>query len=755
MGLAIGILSGFGQTAMVGTAFALPLVVVVADDGTFLPVPGETVTFTVTLGSASVLPLTAVTNALGEASTTITAGLTIGPVTVQAAVTGASVDCALTVTPTITQAPVLIDSTYFSMNYQGFGIPLFFSPTLTLGTPSSAFPGPYEYGGKLYYVGYASLEMPHPQPDAPITAYSNIGYGPFIALVSSDGGATWALRDIANRPTFYISYSAPNPLVDVTTPPLPVLWRFIGGKVYWSMLAFGQFIVPYTSGQAWNAFGSFDLTSELFSPSTLTDTGWKSYGQGALAPAQVSLWPYTATDQIGGDLDTHESTIPPPPFVLNPDYGKGRLLTQIPGVGETDITPAYFAAWAHTKFEVAVSAVDSANKLHIIFRTITIPAATQYFYMRLDYGQPIEITAILPTDFPSGVDCNFGNPCFMGADWIVPVRDGDGHLGVVRIANYSQNAPIITYEPITPDPLNPAATNTSSCAAGGDVFVFFVAGVDLTLPLLVYFSVNDGTGWSTPELVCDNSILPTLPGDVGIKHFGTLSAALLANGDFGFITSTSFNVPAYSGTASVYFAAKIGFNPPPPPPPVIRRRPRIFGTRRIVILEPNSFDDCLKGLPELYRHIPWDQGICCVPDRYDYGQWKKFRPDAEPFRSIKAIPTPLAAAGDVLVTTFWPPLGWDGILHGIFNRYTGPGFREGGGDIEWRLQFGPAYAKQMGNILVQFGQVNEFYKLSQGIPFRSHRPIRFWVYAPNTSGGILPVNSQIVCGLEGWIFPRK
>ena len=468
---------------------------------------------------------------------------------------------------------------------------------------------------------------------------------------------------------------------------------------------------------------------------------------------------------------------------------------------------------------------------------------TQYFYMRLDVGNPIEITGLLPTDFASGLDCNFGVPSFVGQDLVVPFRDST-HMGAVRVADYSNSIPTITYEPITPDPAAPAVTVVTSFTVGGTVLLFFVAGTDLASPWYVYFVYNDGSGWSSPALICDNSILPILPGDIAVKDFRTLSVALLANGDFGFITGTNFNIPAFSGTASVYLAAHItGFavgqltvtkllSPASDPGlfnllidgivqaanqgnggttgavnvspgvhqagetagtgtslsnyttvyggdaapdgsviigageiktaiitntrnPVIARRPRIFGTRRLVILEPNAYDDCLKGLPELYRQIPWGQGICCVPDRYDYQGWKKFNADAEPFRRIQAVATPLAIAGDVLVVTFWPPLGWDGILHGIFNRYTGPGFRDGGGDIEWRLQFGPVYAKQMGRVLVQMGQVNKFYKLNQGIPFKSHRPIHWWVYAPNGSGAILPVNSQIVCGLEGWIFPRK
>jgi uncharacterized protein (TIGR03437 family) len=79
--------SGGNQTALVNTAFGAPLVVKVTD-AKGNPVAGVQVTFAVAGGGATVGSATATTDANGNASTTVQAGATAGPITVTAS-TGA------------------------------------------------------------------------------------------------------------------------------------------------------------------------------------------------------------------------------------------------------------------------------------------------------------------------------------------------------------------------------------------------------------------------------------------------------------------------------------------------------------------------------------------------------------------------------------------------------------------------------------------------------------------------------------------
>jgi uncharacterized protein (TIGR03437 family) len=75
-------ISGDGQQALEGAAFASPLIVQVNDNTA--PVPGATVSFAVTSGSATLSAASATTNAQGQAQVTATAGVTSGPVVITA-----------------------------------------------------------------------------------------------------------------------------------------------------------------------------------------------------------------------------------------------------------------------------------------------------------------------------------------------------------------------------------------------------------------------------------------------------------------------------------------------------------------------------------------------------------------------------------------------------------------------------------------------------------------------------------------------
>ncbi len=87
--VAIVLVSGDGQSVLVGTQAPAPLVVEVRD-GQNNPVPGYPVDFAVTLGPSgtSVTPLSTTTDGQGRAQTVVTAGSAAGPITVEATASG-------------------------------------------------------------------------------------------------------------------------------------------------------------------------------------------------------------------------------------------------------------------------------------------------------------------------------------------------------------------------------------------------------------------------------------------------------------------------------------------------------------------------------------------------------------------------------------------------------------------------------------------------------------------------------------------
>jgi len=86
-GASLSATSGSEQSATVGTALSNPFVVTVLDSGG-KPAPGASVTFAVASGGGSTTPTTATTDAVGQASTTLTLGETAGTNTVTASVSG-------------------------------------------------------------------------------------------------------------------------------------------------------------------------------------------------------------------------------------------------------------------------------------------------------------------------------------------------------------------------------------------------------------------------------------------------------------------------------------------------------------------------------------------------------------------------------------------------------------------------------------------------------------------------------------------
>lgn len=95
---AIALASGDAQTAETGVAFSAPLVVRVVN-AKQAGVSGVAVTFAVASGAGTVSPASATTDNQGQASTTVTAGATPGPLSVTARATGvtATVSASFTV----------------------------------------------------------------------------------------------------------------------------------------------------------------------------------------------------------------------------------------------------------------------------------------------------------------------------------------------------------------------------------------------------------------------------------------------------------------------------------------------------------------------------------------------------------------------------------------------------------------------------------------------------------------------------------
>jgi len=115
----LNLVSGSGQSVLVNTAFPNPLIVQV-NDARNIPVAGVPVSFALTSGSATLSGTSVNTDANGQASITVTAGATAGPVVITASTTAgnniAPVQFNLTVTPLgpVCDADLANNDTFFN-----------------------------------------------------------------------------------------------------------------------------------------------------------------------------------------------------------------------------------------------------------------------------------------------------------------------------------------------------------------------------------------------------------------------------------------------------------------------------------------------------------------------------------------------------------------------------------------------------------------------------------------------------------------
>jgi hypothetical protein len=653
-------------------------------------------------------------------------------------------------TVTITQPPVLEDLNWFTMNWQGDNSGAGPWPTIPFGTPTPSFAGPWEFGGKLYCVGHGGLVIPHPPPDFPSPPFPTPedpkAFGPFTVFASADGGATWSAPDVANRP-----YIASNP-VNSPPPPTGMIYHRIANTIHFTMLVPGTMLPPWVSVNAWVVAGTFDLVTETYGALTTYDTGWTSFGNGVFSPAAVFLWPVWVAGAlvfVGQDVDNGL-------FFGDPNLGKGRLLAG-PAAGAyaalTDITPAPFTG-AHFTLTVLSVQVDGAGIAHIVFSSLsTAPGAdAQFWYMRLYPDLHTDAFQQLVVPSPPGVTPTFGGPAFSGSDILLPVSFSGNSLGVFRIINYSSILPATSYTAIVLGPWAVEVRTSAAVVQGARSVLFWCGGIGMGDTEIDY-TYNDGAGWSVGAQFCDGSLIVIPAGDYNNNgRFETMAVALLSNGDFGILSGSrwqQFNAPFFFGNGNMFLAGNLGAAPPPPNPPILNQ-----SSRRMTVLVPNRWDGCLSSDTRLHQ-LAGPQRSCCHDMVYSDIINVRAPKNSIPFRKVGAIPTPLAISGDVVVLDFQVPQGYDGLIAGLFHLYTGPGFREGNGDIEWRVLINKTYAVHLGQVLVTLGSRQQSYPVEGGIQIQSGQRIRYIVSVPNGSGGILPLASQIVCGLEGLFYARQ
>lgn len=129
-------------------------------------------------------------------------------------------------------------------------------------------------------------------------------------------------------------------------------------------------------------------------------------------------------------------------------------------------------------------------------------------------------------------------------------------------------------------------------------------------------------------------------------------------------------------------------------------------------------------------------------------------PDSQAFDPVAAIATPAVGAGNTLVLTLIVPPGFDGVVRRLSHNYTGPGFPQGSGYIVWQLLLNGNAVRNYDAMTVEFGSAAWPRKID-GIRVKSGDVLQYFVNLPNGTGFVLPGNTNIICGMGGWLYPRE
>ena len=127
-------------------------------------------------------------------------------------------------------------------------------------------------------------------------------------------------------------------------------------------------------------------------------------------------------------------------------------------------------------------------------------------------------------------------------------------------------------------------------------------------------------------------------------------------------------------------------------------------------------------------------------------------PNSIPFIRAGRIAAPVPASGDTLIAEVDIPLGYDAALKAVVNSFTGQ-WRQGSGDLVFRIKTGRVWARGLGNVTVQLGSTARAWPVPGAYLVRSQNKIRYYVQNTN-SVAIPPGVDRAVCRIEGWFIPR-
>lgn len=185
----------------------------------------------------------------------------------------------------------------------------------------------------------------------------------------------------------------------------------------------------------------------------------------------------------------------------------------------------------------------------------------------------------------------------------------------------------------------------------------------------------------------------------------------------------------------------------------------------------NRYTACYHNLAATWRLIAHDHSFrkMSLPPRY----WDTSPPyDQMPFDAIRlnviqTVPfgTTFTVAGRLqTVLSYTVPFGFDGVLNVLINLFqpspaadAAAQYQDGSGDLVWRVGINNYMMDNYTNITTSMGTLTNTGSLAfgGGVRIRSNQTITYFAQANANGIANLDPNGQVICGIQGWIYPNQ
>lgn len=268
------------------------------------------------------------------------------------------------------------------------------------------------------------------------------------------------------------------------------------------------------------------------------------------------------------------------------------------------------------------------------------------------------------------------------------------------------------------------------------------------------------------EFVSGYTSAGTVPGYAQVEEQNPIDQ-IVTGGPFFVATQPNLpapfsNRPPY-GTARAYQHTTVV--PDSQLPPAIQRQSQILYHAE-KMFSPTEDDLAILGESAMWRWISEHGGLksCCrIPEVgapfYGIAPWIQKPLNGIDYKKLFFQPLSAFQSGgvftgvDTVIGQWRVDHAFDGVITKLVFGFTGDGFLQGSGSIVWRLKYGQRFARDLGNVMNTYGDLQTALLVeADHIQLVSGQTVTLYANIPAAS----PVSGgQVFGGTFGWMWPRR